>query len=147
MWINTAIIAGLFWSAFFAATVLPISSEPALSAALLTDVPIWACLATATVGNALGSCTTFYLGRIGKLAWLERYCRMKAADIESARKRIGHYGGVAAFLCFLPIIGDIFAITLGFMRYSVFHFMVLMTAGKFFRYLLWIYLHRTILDS
>lgn len=141
MWISVSISLGLFWSSFLAATVLPFSSEAALSAALLAGLPpVWG-LAIATLGNSLGSATTFFLGRLGRLEWLEKYCRISQADIEIARKRIGEFGFLAAFFCFLPVVGDVFAVALGFMRYPAGRFLALMTLGKFVRYLVWILLH------
>lgn len=141
MGMAVSVLLGLFWSAFLAATVLPFSSEAALSAALLTGVsPVW-CLGIATLGNSLGSATTFFLGRLGRLEWLEKYCRISSADIETARKRIGRFGLPAAFFCFLPLVGDVFAVALGFMRYPAGRFLTAMTFGKFLRYLVWILLH------
>lgn len=138
------ILAGLFWAAFLAATILPFSSEAALSGALLAGgSPGW-CLVAATLGNALGSGTTFYLGRLGRTEWLRKYCRVSPEEIARAQKRIGRYGGIAAFLCFLPLANDVFAIALGFMRYPARRFILLMTAGKLLRYLAWIYLHQAI---
>ena len=58
--------------------------------------------------------------------------------------RIGRYGGVAAFLCFLPLLGDGFAIALGFMRYPAGRFFGLMALGKLLRYLVWIILHQAV---
>ncbi len=146
MWMSLSIAAGLFWTAFLAATVLPLSSEPALSAALLADVPAGLCLAAATCGNVLGSCSTFYLGRIGKIEWLSRYCRVTEDQIAAARGRIGRCGGAAAFFCFLPVAGDVFAVALGFMRYPAGRFLWLMAAGKSLRYLAWIGLHRLAIE-
>ncbi len=141
MWMLASVALGLFWSAFLAATVLPLSSEAALSAALLSGLPpVW-CLGIATLGNSLGSATTFFLGRLGKLEWLEKYCRISAPDIETARKRIGRFGLPAAFFCFLPIVGDVFAVALGFMRYPAGRFLGVMTLGKFVRYVVWMALH------
>lgn len=135
-----ALIA-LFWAAFLAATILPFSSEAALAGALAAGLPKFLCLLAATLGNSLGSCTTFYLGRLGKQTWLTRYCRVQPDEIERTRRRIESYGALAAFLTFLPLAGDLFAIALGFMRYPVWRFVVLMTAGKALRYavILWIW--------
>lgn len=133
--------AGLFWAAFLAATVLPLSSEAALSAAMLAGLPpVWALFA-ATAGNALGSMTTYGLGRLGKLEWLQQYCRMTGEQIDRAQKRVRRLGGYAAFLCFVPVIGDLFAVALGLMRYPIGRFAAAMTLGKLVRYLVWIAIH------
>jgi len=147
MWMLVSVALGLFWSAFLAATVLPFSSEAALSAALLAGLPpVW-CLGIATLGNSLGSAATFFLGRLGKLEWLEKYCRISAADIKRARKRIGRLGYLAAFFCFLPVVGDVFAVALGFMRYPAGRFLGVMMLGKFVRYAVWMALHFVVLQT
>lgn len=137
----------LFWAAFLAATVLPFSSEAALSAALAAGLPWGLALAGATLGNAAGSMTTWYLGRLGKLDWLKKYCRVTEDQIERAQKRIGRFGAAGAFLCFLPVVGDVFAIALGFMRYPAGKFLLFMTAGKICRYALWIWIHLAIKEN
>ena len=137
----------LFWAAFLAATVLPFSSEAALSAALAAGLPWGLALAGATLGNAAGSMTTWYLGRLSRLDWLKKYCRVTADQIEWAQKRIGRFGAAGAFLCFLPVVGDAFAIALGFMRYPAGKFLLFMTAGKICRYALWIWIHLAIKEN
>ena len=137
----------LFWAAFLAATVLPFSSEAALSAALAAGLPWVLSLAAATLGNAAGSMTTWYLGRLGRLDWLKKYCRVTEDQIERAQKRIGRFGAAGAFLCFLPVVGDVFAIALGFMRYPAGKFLLFMTAGKICRYALWIWIHLAIKEN
>lgn len=137
----------LFWAAFLAATVLPFSSEAALSGALVAGLPWgWALLA-ATLGNSAGSMSTWYLGRLGRLDWLKKYCHVTEEQIQNARKRIGRFGAAGAFLCFLPVVGDVFAIALGFMRYPAGKFLVFMTAGKICRYALWIWIHLFIKEA
>ncbi len=134
--------AGLFWAAFLAATILPLSSEAALSAAMLAGLPpLWA-LAAATAGNVLGSMTTYGLGRLGKLEWLQKYCRITEKEIDQARQRVAKWGIYAAFLCFVPVIGDLFAVALGLMRYPLGRFVTAMTLGKLLRYLVWIAIHQ-----
>lgn len=138
---------GLFGATFLASTVLPFSSEFALSGAVLAGIPSILALIIATIGNSLGSITTYYLGRLGKINWLHKYCRTTSDDIEKAKNRIGKYGYLGAFLTFLPIIGDIFAIALGFMRYPFLKFIIYMTAGKFLRYSFWLFLHQYLSQS
>ena len=75
----------LFWAAFLAATILPFSSEAALSAALAAGLPWGAALAAATLGNSAGSMTTWYLGRLGRLDWLKKYCRVTEEPCQKLR--------------------------------------------------------------
>ena len=139
-----SITFSLFWAAFLAATILPFSSEAALSGALLSDVPHWLLLLAAGTGNSLGSLTTFLLGHFGKISLLVNYCHLDPEKAEKWRQKLTAHGGCGAFLCFLPFIGDLFAIVLGLIRYPVRKFIILMTIGKFLRYFLWYLLHITI---
>ncbi len=135
------ILLALFYAAFLAATILPVGSEPALSAALAAGVPAWQCLIVATLGNSLGSLTTYGLGRLGRLGVLRRYCGLEPARLEAVRIKYGRYGAWAAFFTFLPLIGDLLAAALGVMRFPLRRFTLVMTAGKCLRYLGWIWLH------
>lgn len=141
------LLAALFWAAFLAATILPVGSEPALSAALLTGLPPLLCIAVASVGNILGSLTTYLLGRLGRTDWLVRLCRTDEAAVLRLRERIGRWGAPAAFAVFLPGIGDGLAVALGYMRYPFFRFLLFMGIGKILRYILWWYLHKTLLEG
>jgi membrane protein YqaA with SNARE-associated domain len=140
------IILTLFWASFLASTILPFSSEAALTAALLSESNQILCLIAATLGNSLGSLTTFALGRFCKFSFLEKYCKVSKEKIIATQERIKKYTYFASFFCFLPIIGDVIAIALGYSKCSWTKFIVLMTLGKLLRYLLWIYLHNQVVS-
>jgi membrane protein YqaA with SNARE-associated domain len=81
-WSGEASLAALFVSSFLSATVLPGNSEVVLFAVLRAyPSQLAAALALATVGNTLGSMTTYALGRLvperastgRSLAWIRRY--------------------------------------------------------------------------
>ena len=54
---------GLFIWSFLAATLLPIGSEVALIALVRSEEQLFAPVVVATIGNYLGSCTTYWIGR------------------------------------------------------------------------------------
>ena len=56
-------LAGLFVAAFLSATLLPGSSEAAFLAVLAHGGALAPALAAATVGNTLGSCANWAIGR------------------------------------------------------------------------------------
>ena len=68
---------GLFIGAFLAATVIPFSSEFLVIALLLGGGEPILVFTYATIGNWLGSLTSFYLGWIGKWEWIEKFLRVK----------------------------------------------------------------------
>lgn len=138
------IIISLFWASFLASTILPFSSEAALSAALLSESNQILCLIAATLGNSLGSLTTFLLGWFCRFDILFKYCKVPKEKILSTQEKIKKYSWYIAFFCFLPIVGDIIAIALGYSKCSWSKFIILMTLGKLLRYILWIYLHNQV---
>ena len=61
-WVTTYGLWGLALAAFLAATLLPLSSEIAVVAALQLGLPPVKILLWASVGNCLGAMTNYWLG-------------------------------------------------------------------------------------
>jgi len=51
--------------------------------------------------------------------------------------KIDRWGGLLAFLCWLPIFGDPIAIALGFFRTNPYTVVIFMFLGKLVRYFIW----------
>lgn len=125
---------GMFISAFLAGTVLPFSSEAVLLACVGLGLdPILSTLST-TAGNALGGFTCYWIGRLGKIEWIEKYLGVSNKQMNKAERFIQGKGSWIAFLSFLPVIGDAILVVLGLMRANVWIVSVSMTAGKLARY-------------
>ena len=125
---------GMFISAFLAGTVLPFSSEAVLLACVGLGLdPVLSTLST-TAGNALGGFTCYWIGRLGKIEWIEKYLGVSSKQMKKAEKFIQGKGSWIAFLSFLPVIGDAILVVLGLMRANVWIVSVSMTAGKLARY-------------
>ena len=130
-------LLGLFIGTFLAATILPFSSDALYIAVLAaTKDPIW-CLAVGTVGNWLGSVVTYWIGWIGRWEWIEKWFKVKRETLEKQKVKIDKYGVWLALLAWIPIIGDVIAIALGFYRTRPWATMFLLLVGKFARFLLW----------
>ena len=127
---------GLLLASFLAATVLPFSSEVVFAALIAAGLDTWQCILFATVGNAVGGATCYYLGRLGKTEWLQKWFRIKPEQIDKIIRWLHGKGGVMGFFGFLPAVGDAILVALGFMRANVPLVMATMTLGKFLRYLL-----------
>lgn len=128
---------GIFFSSFLAATILPLSSEAVLSAAIAGGVNIEGAIASATLGNWLGGMSSFYLGRLGKWTWINKFFSVEKSKIEQLHFKYAKYGVILAFFAWLPIIGDLIAIALGYFRCNIKYTALLMLAGKLMRYILW----------
>ncbi len=132
---------GLFLAAFLAATVVPFSSEIIFTAMVFGGFDPWTCVIVATAGNWLGGMTCYYLGRLGKIEWIEKYFRVKKEKVEQFTGKIQKYGDWVAFFSFLPGIGDVIAIASGFFRCRWWVVAIAMLLGKFVRYVIWMYIN------
>jgi len=130
--------AGLFLASFLAATILPFSSEVVLSTVIVaTKSNPWICVAVATAGNNLGGMTCYWLGKLGKIAWIEKYMRVPQAKVDKWVDKLRRRGDWMAFFTFLPGVGDLIAIACGFLRCNAWIVFFAMLAGKFLRYVVW----------
>lgn len=130
---------GLFSASFLAATVVPFSSEVVFSAMVFGGLDAWTCVLVATLGNWIGGMTCYYLGLLGKMEWIEKYLGVKKEKIDKFTDKIHKHGDWIAFFSFLPGVGDIIAVASGFFRCNVWIVTVSMLAGKFARYIVWMY--------
>ena len=127
---------GLLLASFLAATIIPFSSEVVFAALIAAGLDLWALIIYATIGNALGGATCYYLGRLGKVEWLEKWFKIKRETIDKRINKLQGKGALMGFFGFLPGIGDVMLVALGFMRAKPYVVMLSMTIGKFTRYLI-----------
>jgi membrane protein YqaA with SNARE-associated domain len=121
----------LFGMSFLGATVVPLGSEPALIILVRQGHPVAWLVVVATLGNYLGSCTTYWIGRTAVRA-LQR--KAPTPHYERASHLVTKYGAPALTLSWLPLIGDAIVAAAGAaqMRFAVFSFWTAL--GKFLRY-------------
>lgn len=131
--------AGLLIISFLAATILPIGSEVFFMAMIAAGFNAWWCLWWATLGNTLGGMTNYYLGRLGKIEWVEKYFNINRNKMQKIQAWLQYKGALTAFLSFLPAIGDIIPFGLGYLRANGYVTAVSMFAGKLARYAVLIY--------
>tara|TARA_A100001011_G_C14319527_1_gene849764 strand:+ start:805 stop:1254 length:450 start_codon:yes stop_codon:yes gene_type:complete len=130
-------LLGLFIASFLSATILPMNSEIVLSVLLINNYSLNASLLVATFGNWLGGMTNYGLGYLGKWEFLDRYLGVKKKKIEKIKIKINRLGSFLAFFCWMPIIGDLFAIGLGFFKIPFLRVSLWMLVGKAVRYIVW----------
>jgi membrane protein YqaA with SNARE-associated domain len=131
---------GLFVACFLAATLLPLSSDIVFGALIAMGAAAIPCLILASVGNWLGGMTNYYLGYWGKTEWIEKYLKVKKEKIDKMQKWLNKKGAYMAFFSFLPIVGDIIPLSLGYMKADISIVNVSMFMGKFIRYAVILYL-------
>ena len=98
-----------------------------------------ACLISAALGNTVGGMTCYYMGRLGKISWIEKYFKVKKEKVDKMVNFLQGKGALMAFFAFLPAIGEVISIALGFMRSNIWLTVASMFAGKLIRYILLLY--------
>ncbi|MCZ0772816.1 DedA family protein [Campylobacter hepaticus] len=125
---------GLFIVSFLSSTLLPLASEAfVLGFIKLQFNPIFVLL-IATLGNSLGSLSTYALAYYGKEKILEKYFSQSLKKLEKFNINYTKFGSIFAFLSFLPLVGDLFALGLGFAKYSFLKSAFFISLGKLSRY-------------
>ncbi|AYK15670.1 MAG: YqaA family protein [Methanosarcina flavescens] len=123
----------LFVLSFLASTILPLGSEALIIALIYQDFNPFAVVMVATLGNFLGSCTTYYLGLKGRPV-LEKYLSPSPEKIEKIEKFFKKYGLYTLLFTWVPGIGDIITMVAGLMQLPFRYFSVMVFLGKFGRY-------------
>ena len=136
-WLESLGLLGLFIGTFLAATIVPFSSDALYIAVLVATKNPVSCLIVGTLGNWLGSVTTYWIGRIGKWEWIEKWFKVKPETLERQKEKVDRYGIWLALLAWVPIVGDIITLALGFYKAKPFGTIALLLVGKFLRFLVW----------
>ena len=126
----------MFVSAFLSATVLPGNSEvvfvalavPKLVLGSLFSIDILALVFFATLGNGLGSLTTYGIGR-----WMPNFDPKNHRTLW-VTNQIKRYGAITLLLSWLPVVGDLFCAIAGWLRLNFVTSSVFIFLGKLVRY-------------
>lgn len=132
----------MFASAFLSATVLPGNSEiifialaiPKLALGTWLSTDIFLLIFMATLGNGLGSLTTYGIGR-----WLPQF-RPKNHRTLWVMKQLQRYGSLTLLLSWLPIVGDLFCALAGWLRLNFIVSCFFIFLGKLVRYVALLFL-------
>lgn len=124
---------GLFLSALIAGSILPFSSEVVLVVLVRMGLDPVGCVVAASLGNTLGGMTCYWIGTLGRTAWIARL-GVSTRQLARARKFLAGRGALMGFFAFLPTIGEALAVVLGLMRSNAALTAVSMLTGKALRY-------------
>lgn len=128
--------AGLFAVALGAASILPMQSEPVLVALLLLgDQPVWALVAVASLGNTLGSCINWLLGRAVERFRDRRWFPVPPEKLARAEGWYARWGRWSLLMSWAPIIGDPLTVMAGVLREPFWTFLLLVAIAKTGRYI------------
>lgn len=124
----------MFLSAFWAGSVLPMSSEAVLLALLETGLPPVTLLLCATAGNVLGGLVNYGIGSLGKEEWITRYAKVSPEKMQRGMRYVTRYGAWAGLLAWLPVLGSIITVAMGFGRTNLPLSVCTIALGKYLRY-------------
>lgn len=125
----------LFFLSFAAATVFPIGSEWLLVLLVADGYPLPEVIGTATIGNYLGSCTTYMLGLWGSVFIVKKVFRISEANILRATAVYHRWGIWSLFLSWLPVLGDPLCLIAGVFKTHFILFSIIVLSGKAARYI------------
>jgi membrane protein YqaA with SNARE-associated domain len=136
---------GLFLAGFLSGSILPFNSEAVLTLLIYSGFNAFSCFIAATVGNMLGGISIYYLGYLGNVHWIEKITKVKEEKIQAVLPKLNKYGPPIATLSFVPVIGDVVVLGLGFFRVSPLFTSLFMFLGKAGRYAFIIWVMRMVM--
>lgn len=77
------------------------------------------------------------MGRLGRWEWIEKYFKVKPETLERQKAKVDKYGVWLALLSWVPFIGDVLALALGFYKARPLWTIVLLLVGKAGRFICW----------
>ena len=132
---------GLFIGAMLAATIIPFSSDVLLIGMLVAGGDPVLCVIVAALGNWAGGMISYAMGWFAKWEWIEKWFKVKPETLEKQKAKIDKYGAGVAFFTWLPGVGDVLAIGLGFYKVDPKKVALFMLIGKSARFILWAILY------
>ena len=125
---------GMFVAAFLAGSFFPFSSELVMLGLLGIGAAPDELLIWATAGNTLGSLFNYGVGSLGRDEWISRYTKVPPEKLERGKRWVRRYGAWAGLLAWLPLLGSVITVAMGFLRVKLLYAMTAVAIGKYLRY-------------
>jgi membrane protein YqaA with SNARE-associated domain len=125
---------GLLVVALIGATILPLSSEVALAAAIGLGMNMWEAFLWASIGNCLGATSNYWVGYL----FSKKICRWLSSkkEGEKAIARVERHGAWGLLLSWIPFIGDPLTYAAGAFRIHFAKFVAIALPVRVVRYLI-----------
>lgn len=124
---------------FLTATCFPFSSEAVMIALLEAELDPKKLLIYGCTGNVCGGLTSYFVGRIGNLNWIEKYLHVKKDKLDRAQRFMAGHGAWIGFLSFIPVLGCAITISLGLTKANIPISVTAISLGKIVRYAVLVY--------
>lgn len=130
----------LFLWCFAAASIIPVACEPYFTL-FIVEKQIWILpLIVATVGNTLGSVTTFLLARKATDLTLHRMSEKNKGRYEKVQTMLQKHGPIVLILAWIFILGDVLVAVAGALRCNIWKSIFWLAIGKLLRFSIITYL-------
>ena len=126
----------LFLLSFAAATVVPVGSEWLLVLLVADGYSLPEVIGIATIGNYLGSCTTYVLGLLGSAFFITKVLRISESKVTKATAFYRKWGLWSLIFSWLPVLGDPLCLVAGVFKTHFIIFSIIVVSGKAVRYLI-----------
>ena len=133
-------LPGMFVSAFLAGSILPFSSELVMAGLQLAGADPWGLVVWGTLGNTLGGLLNYGIGRLGREEWITRYAKVSPERLERGRRWVHRYGAWAGLLRWLPVVGELITVAMGYLRVNWATSLLAILVGKGLRYYVVVFL-------
>lgn len=125
---------GMFIAAFLAGSFMPFCSEAIMIALLAAGVNPGELLVWGTAGNVLGSLFNYGVGSLGREEWITRWTKVPPEKLERGKRWVRRYGAWAGLLAWIPILGSVITVAMGYLRVKLAYSMICVAVGKYVRY-------------
>lgn len=130
---------GMLVAAFLAGSFFPFSSEAVMVALMAAGLNPTGLLIYGSAGNIAGSMFNYWVGRMGRLDWIEKYLHVTPDKLKKAQDFMAGRGSWIGFFAFLPLLGSAITIAMGLMRANLVGTIVSISIGKLVRYAVLVY--------
>lgn len=130
---------GMFAAAFLAGSFFPFSSEVVMLGLLAAGTDADSLLIWGTAGNTIGSLFNYGVGSLGRDEWITRFAKVTPEKLERGKQWVRRYGAWAGLLAWIPLLGSVITVAMGFLRVRLPYAMLAIGTGKYIRY--WIVIH------
>lgn len=127
-------LPALFVVSLLASSILPLGSEWLLVAMIIQGHAFLPVVLIASLGNYLGACTTYMIGRWGAVFLTTRLLHLDDKQLSRAQALYNRYGIWSLLFSWLPVVGDPLCLLAGTFRLHFLPFSLLVASGKMARY-------------
>ena len=125
---------GMFVAAFLAGSFFPFSSEVVMLGLLAAGTDPSDLLLWGTAGNTLGSLFNYGVGSMGREEWIAKWTKVSPEKLAKGKRWVRDYGAWAGLLAWVPLLGSVITVALGFLRVKMAYAMITVAIGKYLRY-------------